>query len=452
MERLKQYSVALIAAVLTLVFLIMGVLSLTVLKPAKELSSSTVSTNTILMTRDGVLPLVDTTVVVRARSKSGASVALGVGTPGDVLGWIGDDPYTEVVGITSDRSVLKIQEHDALRGEGPDLQSGAQSGAEKPQSASVLGAQSGTQSGADSSQSSATSEVSGPHSQLVEELGASDMWLVSAKGEGTATVSLSDIPAKRSLIAASAGEAGDLELTLTWPTLRVNTLAIVSFLCALVSFLIAGVAWLSRRQLLRHRHERATRLAQQATADLTHTEVIDSARIAELVGDEHEDEGAAPDEGQHVDDAEPLQTPTHAEGEVDHPEGVEEISAQALAGVEDSGAAVKGRHGLAGTSLDEDPPETVPTDTGVIDLSSIRPGAALPSRRALREAREKGEAKIVVEGREFDTGLIPVVANDDEATSNDDDDTAQGQHDTGSWTSLMSGWLRSSHHHGEDPS
>lgn len=32
-----------------------------------------------------------------------------------------------------------------------------------------------------------------------------------------------------------------------------------------------------------------------------------------------------------------------------------------------------------------------------------------PSRRAIREARERGEAEIVIEGRKFDTGLIPVV-------------------------------------------
>lgn len=32
-----------------------------------------------------------------------------------------------------------------------------------------------------------------------------------------------------------------------------------------------------------------------------------------------------------------------------------------------------------------------------------------PSRRALREARERGEAEIIIEGRKFDTGLIPVV-------------------------------------------
>ena len=82
----------------------------------------------------------------------------------------------------------------------------------------------------------------------------------------------------------------------------------------------------------------------------------------------------------------------------------------------------------------------MPTDTGIIDLSAIRPGVALPSRRALREAREKGEEKIVIEGREFDTGLIPVVAKEEPASASDD--PAEGADATSSWKSLMSGWLK----------
>ena len=111
MKRLKQYASAAIAAAVALVFLIVGALALTVLKPSQELASSVVASNALVMTRDGVLPLVAKDVRIDARSISGAPVALGVGTPGDVIGWIGDDAYTEVVGITSDRSVLKVEEH-----------------------------------------------------------------------------------------------------------------------------------------------------------------------------------------------------------------------------------------------------------------------------------------------------------------------------------------------------
>ena len=456
MERLKQYSAALIAAALALVFLIVGVLSLTVLKPAQETVSSTVSTNTIIMTRDGVLPLLNDEVTVRATSASGAEVAIGVGTPGDVLGWIGEDPYTEVVGITSTRSELKVEEH----GSPADAESGAQSGAAD------------AQSGADGAQSA----QSAPQAGLVDDLASSDMWLDAASGTGTATLTLSEVPAKRSLIAASAAGAGDLQLTLTWATEKVNTLAIVSFLGALVAALIAGVAWLSRRQLLRHREERAARLAERAGADLTDTQTIDSRRIAELVDADRAEEARSEARDR---DEEPTESATveSADERGEEPEGAggaaEALPDEAAEGVgsaeaeipseEDEARPVEssheetptmtGRHGAPDRPLDEDPPEKVPTDTGIIDLSAIRPGAALPSRRALREAREKGEATIVVDGREFDTGLIPVISGPEgdhrtpagtaEAASPDAQSAGETEEaEKGSWTSLMSGWLR----------
>jgi len=68
----------------------------------------------------------------------------------------------------------------------------------------------------------------------------------------------------------------------------------------------------------------------------------------------------------------------------------------------------RGRHGLDNGPIDQDPPERATTDTGVIDLSGIRGGRTLPSRRALREARNNGEQVVVVDGQEFNTGLIPV--------------------------------------------
>ena len=103
----------------------------------------------------------------------------------------------------------------------------------------------------------------------------------------------------------------------------------------------------------------------------------------------------------------------------------------------------RGRHGLAQGPIDQDPPERATTDTGVIDLSGIRGGRTLPSRRALREARNNGEQVLVVDGQEFNTGLIPVTRPRDAEqapapTSAPDDDASA----TGGWTSIMSGWLK----------
>ena len=103
----------------------------------------------------------------------------------------------------------------------------------------------------------------------------------------------------------------------------------------------------------------------------------------------------------------------------------------------------RGRHGLDNGPIDQDPPERATTDTGVIDLSGIRGGRTLPSRRALREARNNGEQVVVVDGQEFNTGLIPVTRprateQAPAPTSAPDDDASS----TGGWTSIMSGWLK----------
>ena len=106
----------------------------------------------------------------------------------------------------------------------------------------------------------------------------------------------------------------------------------------------------------------------------------------------------------------------------------------------------RGRHGLDTGPFDMDPPERATTDTGVIDLSGIRGGRNLPSRRALREARNNGEEVVVVDGQEFNTGLIPVTrprttevqAPPPAPMSAPDDDASAA----GDWTSIMSGWLK----------
>ncbi|WP_115727547.1 hypothetical protein [Actinomyces culturomici] len=475
MERIKQYTAAVAAAVLALIFLIVGVLAITVLKPAQELASSAVPGNTIVMTRDGVLPLIAQDVVVTATSKSGQKVALGVGTPGDVVGWIGDDPYSEVVGLTSDRSVLKVEEHG-----GAGSQSGAQSAstAQSSDAAQSDGAQSG-----DSNPAAAA---------LVDAVSSSDMWLQVATSDKTASLDLTKVPTGRSVLAVSAGGAGDLQLTLTWATQRVNTLAIVAFLFAAVAAIVAGVLALSRRQLLRHRAERAKRIAERAGADVTDTQTIDTRLIAEMVDAEAakstgetpaidedgavaletttegtpSDDGAAdpseeaetsPEAMEDADDVDGAETTGDTISEENEDESLEgEDAADESAAADDaetSGAdgagtqepRAQGRHGASTGSLDEDPPEKVPTDTGIIDLSAIRPGVALPSRRALREAREKGEEKLVVDGREFDTGLIPVVSAPESAdadTAGAEDAPTAGRAATSAWTSLMAGWLK----------
>ena len=502
MNRIKAYA-ATTAGAIALVFVIIGVLALTVFQPPKELSSSIESPTAIIMTRDRVLPLLDKNVVVTATSKSGAELTLGVGTPGDVLGWIGNDPYTEVVGLTSDRSVLKVNQHEGVAGD--TGQSSAQSGAQSGSDTAHSGAQSGAQSGATQSQ------VGTEPAQLVADASKSDMWLHSVTGEGTVSVSLDDVSAGLSVLAVSTSGASDTTLTLTWATRSVNTLAIVSFILAILFALIAGVAFLSRYQLLRHRAERAKALEERRSADSTETQAIDVNAVSALAdakkAEEASIQGASTEENeesaqqdtsdealqvadteatdkvsdseeavaQAIDewatddrlnggetteetsdattfddvtiDGDPVSDDSEqvAQAESEDSAGGEDNTSEELPEAEETVKPVAGRHGEWAGAEDQDPPEKVSTDTGIIDLSSIRPGVTLPSRRALREAREKGEEKIVIDGREFNTGLIPIVHqtdSDESAGSESEESSSASRSGSDSWTKLMSRWLK----------
>ena len=488
MELFKRYVAASSMGVVALVCVLVGLLGVTVLRPPTHQVSSVVSTTDLIMTRGNVLSIVKDDVTVTATSKSGAPVTLSIGTTQDVKGWIGDAAYTEVIGVESDRTKLKAESHDAIGPSRVPSPTPAQSGA-----------QSGVQSGAQ--------PLAEPSSaDLVQQLASSDMWFKQASGEGTVSLDLENVPSGRSALAASAAGPGDLTLTLTWKVEQTNTLAIIAFLAACVFALIALALFLTRWQLLRLRKIREARIEERRKADSLETSSINSAAVAERIAAAREaapaaavvSEPAKADEPsveeseqpesdadeQPVDNAptwgaaafasgnneaedaeapvaeadeavaeDSAETEPADEAPVEPTEASDENAEQAQPTVDASEEYVpdpltdtferRGRHGLDNGPIDQDPPERATTDTGVIDLSGIRGGRTLPSRRALREARNNGEQVVVVDGQEFNTGLIPVTrpraAEQAPAPTSAPDDDASS---TGGWTSIMSGWLK----------
>lgn len=489
MELFKRYVAASSMGVVALVCVLVGLLGVTVLRPPTHQVSSVVSATDLIMTRGNVLSIVKDDVTVTATSKSGAPVTLSIGTTQDVKGWIGDAAYTEVIGVESDRTKLKAESHAAV--------STGQTTPAAPSTPAQSGAQSGVQSGAQ--------PLADPTSaDLVTQLASSDMWFKQASGEGTVSLDLENVPSGRSALAASAAGPDDLTLTLTWKVEQTNTLAIIAFLAACVFALIALALFLTRWQLLRLRKIREARIEERRKADSLETSSINSAAVAERVAAARDsapaqapvEEPPAADEATVSNDsstdaaeAMPVEekaqwgavvyTPAadesaeNAPAEEETADGAssEEESAGEAAPSENDGATEaddssdeaasnevpqddyvpdpltdtferRGRHGLDNGPIDQDPPERATTDTGVIDLSGIRGGRTLPSRRALREARNNGEQTVVVDGQEFNTGLIPITrpraAEPAAPTSAPDDDASK----TGGWTSIMSGWLK----------
>jgi len=488
-ELFKRYMAASSMGVVALVCVLVGLLGVTVLRPPTHQVSSVESATDLIMTRGNVLSIVKDDVTVTATSKSGAPVTLSIGTTQDVKGWIGDAAYTEVIGIESDRTKLKAESHAAV--------ASGQTVPAAPSTPAQSGAQSGVQSGAQ--------PLADPTSvDLVAQLASSDMWFKQASGQGTVSLDLENVPSGRSALAASAAGPGDLTLTLTWQVEQTNTLAIIAFLAACVFALIALALFLTRWQLLRLRKIRQARIEERRKADSLETSSINSAAVAERIAAARDSSpapasvkdaeavnedasledsaGSAPDEKQPEEKAqwgaavyasageEPAgDTPVDEQSSQETPL-VDERS-QAVSNAADENAPVveensgkpaaesvpqdeyvpdpltdtferRGRHGLDNGPVDQDPPERATTDTGIIDLSGIRGGHTLPSRRALREARNNGEQTVVVDGQEFNTGLIPVTrpraAEPTAPTSAPDDDASKN----GGWTSIMSGWLK----------
>ena len=488
MELFKRYVAASSMGVVALVCVLVGLLGVTVLRPPTHQVSSVVSATDLIMTRGNVLSIVKDDVTVTATSKSGAPVTLSIGTTQDVKGWIGDAAYTEVIGVESDRTKLKAESHDAIGPSRIPSPTPAQSGA-----------QSGVQSGAQ--------PLAEPSSaDLVQQLASSDMWFKQASGEGTVSLDLENVPSGRSALAASAAGPDDLTLTLTWKVEQTNTLAIIAFLAACVFALIALALFLTRWQLLRLRKIREASIEERRKADSLETSSINSAAVAERIAAAREaapaavaasepakadepsveeaEQREAEAEEKPADDAPTWGAAAFASGknEAEDAEApvaeadetvaednaetapTDEAPAQPAEASDDNAEQAqptvdaseeyvpdpltdtferRGRHGLDNGPIDQDPPERATTDTGVIDLSGIRGGRTLPSRRALREARNNGEQVVVVDGQEFNTGLIPVTRprNAEQApapTSAPDDDASS----TGGWTSIMSGWLK----------
>ena len=488
MELFKRYLAASSMGVVALVCVLVGLLGVTVLRPPTHQVSSVVSATDLIMTRGNVLSIVKDDVTVTATSKSGAPVTLSIGTTQDVKGWIGDAAYTEVIGVESDRTKLKAESHDAIGPSRVPSPTPAQPGAQS-------GAQPGVQSGAQ--------PLAEPSSaDLVQQLASSDMWFKQASGEGTVSLDLENVPSGRSALAASAAGPGDLTLTLTWKVEQTNTLAIIAFLAACVFALIALALFLTRWQLLRLRKIREARIEERRKADSLETSSINSAAVAERIAaareaapvsdpakadepsvdeteqregdadetptddaptwgaaafasgkDETEDDEAPVDETDEAVAEEHAEDVHRDEAPAESAEASDDNAEQAHASADSSEEYVpdpltdtferRGRHGLDNGPVDQDPPERATTDTGVIDLSGIRGGRTLPSRRALREARNNGEQVVVVDGQEFNTGLIPVTrprgAEQAPAPTSAPDDDASS---TGGWTSIMSGWLK----------
>ena len=498
MELLKRYVAASSMGAVALVCILIGLLGVTVLRPPSQQVSTVESATDLIMTRDNVLSIVKDDVTVTATSKSGAPVTLVIGTSQDAKGWIGNAAYTEVIGVEADRTKLKAESH-AANGTGmvnPNAQNAVQSGAQPlddPTSAQL--ADQLAKSPMWFKQESGTGSVS---LDLENVPSGRSAVAASAGGPGDLTFTLTwqveqvNLLAIIAFLTAAFFALLAFALFLTrWQLLRLrkiraqrieerrkaDTLDTSTINAAEVAEMVAA--------------------ARESGSSAAHAPAVDETAADEpVVADDDDDEAVAymfeDAQSEEIEDSTQKQAApawgaaafVSSTGQAPASDRTrDELSARdaavreplplrstrdksivraSIVGVPAPDISAlsapdyapdpmmdtferRGRHGLNTGPFDVDPPERATTDTGVIDLSGIRGGRNLPSRRALREARNNGEEVVVVDGQEFNTGLIPVTrprttevqAPPPAPTSAPDDDASA----TGGWTSIMSGWL-----------
>ena len=480
--------------VVALVCVLVGLLGVTVLRPPTHQVSSVVSATDLIMTRGNVLSIVKDDVTVTATSKSGAPVTLSIGTTQDVKGWIGDAAYTEVIGVESDRTKLKAESHAAV--------STGQTTPAAPSTPAQSGAQSGVQSGAqplaDPTSADLVTQLASSDMWFKQASGEGTVSLdlenvpsgrsalaASAAGPDDLTLTLTwkveqtNTLAIIAFLAACVFALIALALFLTrWQLLRLrkirearieerrkaDSLETSSINSAAVAERVAAARDSAPAQAPVEEPpaaDEATVSNDSSTDAAEAMPVEEKAQWGAVVYTPAADESAenAPAEEEAADGASSEEeaageaAPSENDGATEAADSSDEAASNEAASNEvpqddyvpdplTDTFERRGRHGLDNGPIDQDPPERATTDTGVIDLSGIRGGRTLPSRRALREARNNGEQTVVVDGQEFNTGLIPITrpraAEPAAPTSAPDDDASK----TGGWTSIMSGWLK----------
>lgn len=443
MDQLRRFSGAAAACAVAVIAAIVAVLALTVWKPTQQISATVTPQQPVVITREGLFQLEGGEVTVTAASASGKQVTMALGTAADVRAWVSDLSYAEITGISANRENLLTEGHDS-----------ATSSPSPSPSPSSEAPQNPDQNAQPSPSPSATPTLSAA---------GGDMWLDEATAPSTATMTLRDVAAGRSLVITSDGTIpSDLTVTMTWQTPHANVLAItagvITFICLLIAAALVGLVLLRERHVDSEEENREEGEAEEGTSqqvDPAFFEADENSEPSEaetepLQSDNEEAEeysdsiegGETPDDVTAQDaftevaelDEETPEDESSEDRAVEESFEVDESSV--TDGNESSDSELRrGRHGIAYHDDEVDPPVRESTDTGIIDLSAIRPGAVLPSRRALRQAREKGEGRLVIGGQEFDTGLIPQVEKEEEAS------TGEGSEEKRSWGSIMGSWI-----------
>lgn len=212
----KPRVLSIVLIVLGLLAVILAVASATIWRPSQTAVATLkpAATTAYVVTGDGVLNMVDSTVTITAKAKdANSTVTLALARSEDAQAWLANDPYTEVTGLSS---------WEALSGrtitERCNVKAAPTATATSTAKATAKATSTAKATAASTAKATPTPDAKGCIKAVASNasLNGSDMWVTSKTGKGSVSITYDPSSSNYVVLAATDGKQAAPTFSLSW--------------------------------------------------------------------------------------------------------------------------------------------------------------------------------------------------------------------------------------------
>lgn len=212
----KPRVLSIVLIVLGLLAVILAVASATIWRPSQTAVATLkpAATTAYVVTGDGVLNMVDSTVTITAKAKdANSTVTLALARSEDAQAWLANDPYTEVTGLSSWESLSgrTITERCNVKAAPTATATSSAKATAKATSTAKATATS-------TAKATPTPDAKGCIKAVASNasLNGSDMWVTSKTGKGSVSITYDPSSSNYVVLAATDGKQAAPTFSLSW--------------------------------------------------------------------------------------------------------------------------------------------------------------------------------------------------------------------------------------------
>ena len=212
----KPRVLSIVLIVLGLLAVILAVASATIWRPSQTAVATLkpAATTAYVVTGDGVLNMVDSTVTITAKAKdANSTVTLALARSEDAQAWLANDPYTEVTGLSS---------WEALSGrtitERCNVKAAPTATATNSAKATAKATTTAKAKATSTAKATPTPDAKGCIKAVASNasLNGSDMWVTSKTGKGSVSITYDPSSSNYVVLAATDGKQAAPTFSLSW--------------------------------------------------------------------------------------------------------------------------------------------------------------------------------------------------------------------------------------------